>query len=267
MKKKHQTLGEQLALLITVKREQPVVKLQNVINCEEFNNYQKLLRVTSYVLRFCKNIRSKKLQVKVESSDNFLVGESSVKEISEAELLWVISVQSVMKGDSKYQHSVHQLGLFTDERGVTRSRGRLQKSMLPYETKSPMLSPRNNHFTRLVIEDCHSRVLHCGVKDTLVELRTWSWVPRGRQYVKFVIHHCLVCKKMTGASYDKPPLGDLPSFRLCEVLAFTNVGVDMAGPFSLRYLVATKKVEHRRFGFVFSAVVPPELSTWKLCQP
>ena len=90
MKKKHQTLGEQLALLITVKREQPVVQLQNVINCEEFNNYQKLLRVTAYVLRFCKNIRSKKLQVKVESSDNFLVGELSVKEISEAELLWVI---------------------------------------------------------------------------------------------------------------------------------------------------------------------------------
>ena len=109
MKKKHQTLGEQLALLITVKREQPVVQLQNVINCEEFNNYQKLLRVTAYVLRFCKNIRSKKLQVKVDSSDNFLVAELSVREISEAELLWVISVQSVMKGDSKYQHLVFSL--------------------------------------------------------------------------------------------------------------------------------------------------------------
>ena len=234
LKKKHQTLGEQLALLITVKREQPVVQLQNVINCEEFNNYQKLLRVTAYVLRFCKNIRSKKLQVKVESSDNFLVGELSVKEISEAELLWVISVQSVMKGDSKYEHLVHQLGLFTDERGIIHSRGRLQNSMLPYETKSPMLLPRNNQFTKLVIEDCHSRVLHCGVKDTLVGLRTRFWVPRGRQYVKLVIHHCLVCKKMTGASYDKPPPGDLPSFRLCEVLAFTNVGVDMAGPLFIK---------------------------------
>ena len=139
-----------------------------------------------------------------------------------------------MKGDSKYEHLVHQLGLFIDERGIIHSRGRLQNSMLPYETKSPMLLPRNNHFTKLVIEDCHSRVLHCGVKDTLVELRTRFWVPRGRQYVKFVIHHCLVCKKMTGASYDKPPPGDLPSFRLCEVLAFTNVGVDMAGPLFIK---------------------------------
>ena len=124
-----------------------------------------------------------------------------------------------------------------------------------------MLLPKTNHFTKLVIEDCHSRVLHCGFKDTLVELWTWFWVPGGRQYVKFVIHHCLVCKKMTGASYDKPPPGDLPSFRLSEVLAFTNVGVDMAGPCSLRYLVATKKVAHRRFGFVFSPMVLPELST------
>ena len=234
LKKKHQTLGEQLAVLITVKREQPVVQLQNVINCEEFNNYQKLLRVTAYIFRFCKNIRSKRLQVKVESSNNFLVGELSVKEISGAELLWVISVQSVMKGESKYEHLVHQLGLFIDERGIICSRGRLQNSMLPYETKSPMLLPRNNHFTKLVIEDCHSRVLHCGVKDTLVELRTRFWVPRGRQDVKFVIHHCLVCKKMTGTSYDKPPPGDLPSFRLCEVLAFTNVGVDMAGPLFIK---------------------------------
>ena len=39
---------------------------------------------------------------------------------------------------------------------------------------------------------------------------------------------------MTGASYDKPPPGDLPSFRLCEVLAFTNVGVDMAGPLFIK---------------------------------
>ena len=129
----------------------------------------------------------------------------SVKQISEAELLWVISVQSVMKGDSKYEHLVHQLGLFSGERGIIYSRVRLQKSMLPYETKSPMLLPRNNHFTKLVIEDCHSRILHC-------ELRTRFWVLRGRQYVKFVIHHCLVCKKMTGASYDKPPPVDLPSF-------------------------------------------------------
>ena len=134
-----------------------------------------------------------------------------------------------MKGDSKYEHLVHQLGLFTDKRGIIHSRGRLQKSMLPYETKSPMLLPRNNHFTKLVIEDCQGRVLHCGVKDTLVELRTQFWIPRGRQYVKFVIHHCLVCKKMTGASYNKPPPGALPSFRLCEVLAFNNIGVDMAG--------------------------------------
>ena len=139
-----------------------------------------------------------------------------------------------MNRDSKYEHLVHQLGLFTDERGIIRSRGRLQKSMLPYETKPPMLLPRNNHFTKLVIEDCHSRVLHCGFKDTLVELRTWFWVPRGRQYVKFVIHHCFVCKKMTGASYDKPPSGDFPSFRLCEVLAFSNVGVDMAGPLFIK---------------------------------
>ena len=72
------------------------------------------------------------------------------------------------------------------------------------------------------------------VKGTLVELRTWFWVPRGRQYVKFVIHHCLVCKKMTGASCDKPPPGDLPSFRLCEVLSFTIVGMDMAGPLFIK---------------------------------
>ena len=261
MKKKHQTLGEQLALLITVKREQPVVQLQNVINCEEFDNYQKLLQVTAYVLRFCKNIRSKKFQVKVESSDNFLVGELSVKEISEAELLRVISVQPVMKGDSKYEHLVHQLGLFTDERGIICSRSRLQKSMPPYETKSPMLLPRNNHFTKLVIEDCHSQVLQCGVKDTLVELRTQFWVLRGRQYVKFLIHHCLVCKKMTGASYDKPPPGDLPSFRLCEVLAFTNVGVDIAIPLFIKLPGSNQESSTKKVGFVFSPVVLPELST------
>ena len=160
-------------MLITVNREPSVFPLQTVVNCEELKSYKKLLRVAAYVLRFRKGIRSKKLQVKAEFSENLSVGELGVKEISEAELLWVICVQSVTKEDSKYEHLVHQLSLFTDERGIIHSRSRLQKSMLPYETKSPMLLPRNNYFTKLVILRIAIAIaLHCGVKNTPLEKKT-----------------------------------------------------------------------------------------------
>ena len=66
---------------------------------------------------------------------------------------------------------------------------------------------------------------------------------------------------MTGASYDKPPPGDLPSFLLCEVLTFTNVGVDMVRPLFVIVPSSNQESSTQRFGIVFSPVALPVLST------
>ena len=51
-----------------------------------------------------------------------------------------------------------QLGVFKDEDGVLRCKGRIKNSSLPYSGKFPILLPRKQHFTRLLIAQSHENV-------------------------------------------------------------------------------------------------------------
>ena len=93
-----------------------------------------------------------------------------------------------------------------------------------------MILPTKHPFTRLIIEECHQRVLHSGLRATLAELRSGFWVPRGRQIVKRVLGECVTCRKLTGKPYSAPPTASLPDFRVREAPPFSRVGVDFAGP-------------------------------------
>ena len=62
---------------------------QPIINCQEFSTRRRLLRVTAYVLRFCRNIRLKSSQ---ESDNNDMhVGPLSSNEIESAKEYWTTS--------------------------------------------------------------------------------------------------------------------------------------------------------------------------------
>ena len=82
----------------------------------------------------------------------------------------------------------------------------------------------------LISENCHKRTLHNGVKETLTELRSRFWVIKGRQTIRRVISKCVNCKKIEGKHYVIPPTAPLPQFRVEENPAFTNTGIDFAGP-------------------------------------
>lgn len=103
-------------------------------------------------------------------------------EIQKAEELIILSVQS--KIDQKnLTNPERQLGLYKDEQGLVRCKGRLNNSDLNVETRNPILLPRDHPLTTLVIRQCHSNVLHNGVKETLLELRSRFWVVKGRSYI------------------------------------------------------------------------------------
>ena len=81
-----------------------------------------------------------------------------------------------------------------------------------------------------MILNCHDQVMHNGVVETLVEVRSKYWVVKGRQTVKNIISKCVVCKKLEGRSYGMPPTSQLPGFRLSKEFALTSIGVDFGGP-------------------------------------
>ena len=107
---------------------------------------------------------------------------------------------------------VDQFGLCIDEHQIVRCRGRFNNSSLPLGTKNPMLLPHNHHYVKSLIPDVHHRLKHSRVNDTLATICEEFWILRGRQAVKNVIRHYIICKKMDGRAY--PPVNimpDLPS--------------------------------------------------------
>ncbi|KAL9979032.1 hypothetical protein ACROYT_G016624 [Oculina patagonica] len=132
-------------------------------------------------------------------------------------------------------------------------------------TRYPVLLPRRHHLTRLIVEACHRKTYYGGVKETLVEVRSNFWIPKGRQYVKMVLHQCDVCKKKEGLAYSPPPTADLPESRVSGAPAFSHVGIDFAGPVYIKGTSGMKKSYICLFTCATSTAVhlelTPDLST------
>ena len=81
-----------------------------------------------------------------------------------------------------------------------------------------------------LLRGAHERVLHDGVKETLMELRSRYWIVKGRSFVKSVVRQCTTCQRFEGGAYSAPPPPPLPTFRVKEEPPFSYTGIDFAGP-------------------------------------
>ncbi len=197
--------------------------LENVIDLQRFGKLSKLFRVVALVMRFVNNLKAK-LQ-----KEPLNLSELQPDEIVMAESVLVRAAQAVLRLKSNFGQLVKTLGL-TEYDGVLRCSGRLNNSELELDCVHPIILPREHRLTELIIESCHVRVHHSGLRSTLAELRTRYWVPKGRQLVKRVLSKCRVCKRFQGKCYGEPPMASLPAFRVREAPAFSKSGVDFAGP-------------------------------------
>ena len=197
--------------------------IDGVIEIKDYSTLQRLCRVTAWVKRFCFNISQKDKNVRRK-------GRLSLEEIVASENEWVRAAQRELKHGDHYQQLVTRFGLERDDDGILRCKGRLQFSELLPETREPVILPKGHQFTVLQIQECHERVLHSGVRSTLAEMRSRFWVQKGRQAVKYVLNRCVICKKMEGRSFGRPPAASLPEFRVSTAPPFSKTGVDFAGP-------------------------------------
>lgn len=123
--------------------------------------------------------------------------------------MWIKHSQEKLKKGRNYEDLVKKLNL-KDLEGVLRCSGRLQNSDLEPEFQQPIIIARDHQFTRLVIEECHRKTQHSGVRTTLGELRSRFWVSKGRQVVKTVLRECVTCKSEQGKPFGSLPVASLP---------------------------------------------------------
>ena len=229
------------ALSVAVEK-QP--RLSEIIDLNRFNTLNKLLRVTSWVKRFVDNLRLKR-----EGQDVVLEPLSAV-EIQKSEIRWIKDSQIDLQRSAGFDKARENLDI-REINEVLICHGRLENSDLDLGAKYPMVLPRDNKLTELIVWDCHQRVHHCKVRSTLAELRSRFWVIKGRQYVKKVLKGCFICKKLEGKAFDSPIMAPLPAFRVSEAPPFSTVGIDFAGPL----YVKTKKGMSKCYIALFSCCV------------
>ena len=80
----------------------------------------------------------------------------------------------------------------------------------------------------------HNQIKHSGVRDTLTTLREKFWILRGREAIKKIIRHCVVCCKFEGGPFKSQPTPDLPAIRVSDDPPFTHTGLDFAGPLFIK---------------------------------
>ena len=116
--------------------------------------------------------------------------------------------------------------------------------------KTPILLPKNHRITYLMIEDCHRRHGHVGVKQVISLLRQEFWILRCLAAVKTVIGRCVVCNKAQ-RPLMKQMMAPLPVDRLTpDEPPFSRVGIDFFGPLQVRVGRSTPK----RWGVIFTCL-------------
>ncbi|XP_046555837.1 uncharacterized protein LOC124265090 [Haliotis rubra] len=202
----------------------------NVIVSERFSSWKKLLRVTAYCFRFLLRLK----QRVIRKTAQIRVTEDSLQceEIEHAERYWVKTVQlSLLDWETQYL----DLAPFM-ENGIIRVGGRLRHTTaLQYDEKHPILLPRGNHVSKLIMEDVHVKVAHAGQERTLGECQRKFWILRGRNLARYVVRNCVVCRKLRQPAHTTV-MADLPPERLRPFSPpFSVTGVDLFGPFLLKY--------------------------------
>lgn len=130
-----------------------------------------------------------------------------------------------------------QFGLYLDERGLRRCRGRLENADLPIATRHPVLLPKHHPLTVLVIREANEWVMHNGIKETLAEVRARYWILQGRQVVQLSV-------QFVGDMRAHVNVHHRPHYYHNSGWRKTYVGVDFAGPLYVKTegLVSEKKV-------------------------
>lgn len=197
----------------------------------KFSSYTKLINVTAYCLRFLHNCRNPKERFtehltanEIKSSLLHIIRLLQAREFPKE--IKSLQKKSPLPTSSK----LLTLNVFLDKSNILRVGGRLfRQQNLTHDQKHPILLPKENLITDLVIEHYHQKHFHAGPQLTLALIRQKFWFTSGRSKVRQVIHRCILCKKLRATSCQQI-MADLPSERINPSRCFQKIGIDFCGP-------------------------------------
>ena len=208
------------------------------INEKRYSTLLRRLRVTAWIFRAINKLMKR----------DTVAGPLTAQELYNAKLQWDLYIQYKYHSDiidevkkRKGSNVKDQLNLQQDESSVLRCHGRFKNAELTQGARYPKFLPKDDYFTRLVIEDHHRRVLHSGVSQTLAQIRYEYWIPRGCAMVKKVLKDCRICKRVEGNPFVMPRMPPLPTECVARSLPFEYTGLDYLGPLYVKSISQTSE--------------------------
>ncbi|XP_011860220.1 PREDICTED: uncharacterized protein LOC105557568 [Vollenhovia emeryi] len=178
-----------------------------------------------------------------EVHDSLPVRHISPETLEKARLFWIQATQATyfshelkaQQADSPLAkaHAFDRLTAYIDAQGVIRVGGRLAHEALSLDAKQPAILSRHSQLSSLIIAHAHQRTLHGGTQLTLSHIRQQYWIFGGRAPVKSHILRCVTCARQRGIRAHQL-MGQLPFSRVTQARPFTHIGVDYAGPLTVK---------------------------------
>ncbi|MES9882784.1 MAG: hypothetical protein ABW185_18100 [Sedimenticola sp.] len=120
-----------------------------------------------------------------------------------------------------------------DKNGLLCVGGRLNRADLSVTERNPVIIPSKHHLGTLLIRHHHEKVEHQGRHFTEGAVRSAGyWIIGCKRKLSLIIHKCVKCRKLRG-KFESQKMSDLPVDRITPGPAFTSVGVDTFGPWSI----------------------------------
>lgn len=213
---------------------------QSQILPTRFSKWSRLWRAQAYVLK-AKNIFTRKIQrrelnydlssIELRQAENILFKLAQYDDFTEEVAILQRNKDSIEKISISKSSSIFKWSPYLDESGVMRVYGRTDNVVgVKFDTKRPIILPKNHRITHLIVDDYHRRYLHQNNETVLNEIRQRFHIPKLRVVLKKVISKCQKCKN-DRAKPAVPIMGDLPDARLAHhIQPFTFTGMDYFGP-------------------------------------
>jgi hypothetical protein len=223
-------------------------KPDSPIDCKKFSCWRKLIRVTAYVKRYVWNLRVRCQKTPATQAD-IRCDHLSPNELREAENYWINESQKELT-DRLRKGEMKNLSPYTDEEGVVRVGGRVDRASISFETRHPALLPRKHWISYLITRHVH-RCGHTGVAATVAKIKRKYWIPRAHTLAKTVKFRCVLCRKLE-AKLESQVMADLPIARLKPFTPpFYNSSVDYFGPF---YVKVGRNKSTKHYGILFTCM-------------
>ncbi|XP_055923707.1 uncharacterized protein LOC129954075 [Eupeodes corollae] len=219
-----------------------------------FSKWIRLLRTGAYVFRYALNLKRKKDKCPL------IYGEITQEELKKAEALLYRQAQQEEYGEYidhlrsgkrlKRSSVLYQLSPYLDGNDLLRADGRIDNAKVPETQKQPIILPKNNYVTSLILMHYHTIYHHLNHETAINELRKTFHIANIRTTYKKEVKMCQKCK-IDKAMPRPPQMAKLPPARLASFAApFTFTGLDFFGPLT----VSVGRHTEKRYGALFTCL-------------